>query len=410
MELFQALSLFRRRKFEDCAAKCTELLRKSPLDQAVWILKMRALTLQVYVDDIEAEEEGLAEGLLDNDTIASMPRPGTSLKNPGTVATGQAFRPRTQTEHLSLKALDLAVQATQACQYKDWWWKVQLGKCYYLLGLTRDAEQQFRSALRDCRTIDVVLRLVRVFIKLDQPLAALEQCKKGLECFPNDVSILTEMARIFEGMHNVAMSVKYYKTIAQEDASHVEAIATIGLHNFYNDQPEIALRYYRRLLQMGVYNAELFNNLGMCCFYAQQYDFTISCFERALSLATDENVADVWYSISHVAICLGDLMMASDSLKLAINADNKHAPSYNNLGVLEMKSGNVAMARTYFHAAANIANYMYEPHFNSSFLAYNTGDLQTSYISVQKALKAYPDHRDSKELLEKLQQYFTYMS
>lgn len=143
------------------------------------------------------------------------------------------------------QALDLAVQATQACQYKDWWWKVQLGKCYYTLGLVRDAEQQFRSALREFKTIELVLRLVRVYIKLDQPLAALELCKKGLEYFANDVSILTEMARIFEGMNNVTMSVKYYKMIAHEDASNTEAIASIGLHHFYNDQPEIALRYYR---------------------------------------------------------------------------------------------------------------------------------------------------------------------
>ncbi|OXU24111.1 hypothetical protein TSAR_010125 [Trichomalopsis sarcophagae] len=498
MELYLALSLFRRRKFEECASACTELLRKSPLDQAVWVLKMRALTLQVYVDDIEAEEDGIAESLLDNDTIASMPRPGTSLKNPGTALAGQGFRPRTQSgrpvtgvvrpatqsamdssqgmeqtlrtprtastarpitastgrsvrlgtasmltepggpfiqlsrlniskyasqpsiakplfeyiyyhEHDPRYALDLAVQATQACQYKDWWWKVQLGKCYYTLGLIRDAEQQFRSALRECKTIETVLRLVRVYVKLDQPLAALELCKKGLEYFPNDVSVLTEMARIFEGMDNVAMSVKYYKAIAHEDASHTEAIASIGLHHFYNDQPEIALRYYRRLLQMGVYNAELFNNLGLCCFYAQQYDFTISCFERALSLATDESIADVWYNISHIAICLGDLIMAMECLKLAIDADNRHAPSYNNLGVLEMRNGNAVAARIYFHAAASIANYSYEPHFNSSYLAYNSGDLQTSYISVQKALNAYPGHRDSRELFQKLQQYFTYM-
>lgn len=53
---------------------------------------------------------------------------------------------------------------------------------------------------------------------------------------------------------------------------------------------------------MGIYNAELFNNLGLCCFYAQQFDMTIPCFERALSLAKDEDVADVWYNISHIAI------------------------------------------------------------------------------------------------------------
>ena len=53
---------------------------------------------------------------------------------------------------------------------------------------------------------------------------------------------------------------------------------------------------------MGVYNAELFTNLGLCCFFAQQYDMTLNCFERALSLASDENMADVWYNIGHVAV------------------------------------------------------------------------------------------------------------
>lgn len=57
---------------------------------------MRALTLQVYVDDIESEEEGIAETLLDNYAISSMPRPGTSLKNPGTSYTGQGVRPKSQ--------------------------------------------------------------------------------------------------------------------------------------------------------------------------------------------------------------------------------------------------------------------------------------------------------------------------
>lgn len=71
---------------------------------------------------------------------------------------------------------------------------------------------------------------------------------------------------------------------------------------FLNSLNEI---HFRRLLQMGVFNAELFTNLGLCCFYAQQYDHTISCFERALILATEDNIADVWYNISHVAIVSG---------------------------------------------------------------------------------------------------------
>ncbi|XP_053977839.1 tetratricopeptide repeat protein 8 [Hylaeus volcanicus] len=496
MELFKALSFFSRGKYEECATICTDLLRKNPLDQAIWVLKMRALTLQVYVDDIEGEEEGIAESLLDNYTISSMPRPGTSLKNPGTSHIGQYLRPKTQSgrpltgvarpatqsamsqsveqtlrtprtamtarpitassgrsvrlgtasmltepggpfiqlsrlniskyankpsiakplfeyiyyhEHDVRYALDLAVQATQVCQYKDWWWKVQLGKCYYNLGLIRDAEQQFKSALKDCKSIETVLRLVRVYIRLDQPLAALDVCKKGLEYFPNDVNILTEMGRVFDGLNNASMSLKYYKIVAQEDASHTEAIASIGMHHFYNDQPELALRYYRRLLQMGVYNVELFNNLGLCCFYSQQYDHVISCFERALNLSTDENIADVWYNISHIALTVGDITMAEECLKLAIISDNRHALAYNNLGVIKIRNGNLTAARTYFHAAANIANFIYEPHFNSAFLAYDVGDLQTCYIAVQKSLSAYPAHCDSKILLKKLERYFSHM-
>lgn len=54
---------------------------------------------------------------------------------------------------------------------------------------------------------------------------------------------------------------------------------------------------------MGVYNCQLFNNLGLCCFYAQQYDMTLTSFERALFLAAnEEETADVWYNLGHVAV------------------------------------------------------------------------------------------------------------
>lgn len=55
---------------------------------------------------------------------------------------------------LFVQALDLAVEATKAAQFKDWWWKVQLAKCYFLLGLMRDAEQQLRSSLKQQATIE----------------------------------------------------------------------------------------------------------------------------------------------------------------------------------------------------------------------------------------------------------------
>lgn len=77
--LYLALSLFRRRHFDTCVEICTEILDKQPLDQAAYCLKMRAMTQRVYVDDIETEEFPETD-LLDDNVLASAPRPGTSLK------------------------------------------------------------------------------------------------------------------------------------------------------------------------------------------------------------------------------------------------------------------------------------------------------------------------------------------
>lgn len=41
------------------------------------------MTEMVYVDEVEVDEEGIAE-MLDENAVAQISRPGTSLKAPGT--------------------------------------------------------------------------------------------------------------------------------------------------------------------------------------------------------------------------------------------------------------------------------------------------------------------------------------
>lgn len=62
--------------------------------------------------------------------------------------------------------MELAVQATQACEFKDWWWKVQLAKCYIALNLIREAEQQLRSALKQHYHVETFVRLTRIYLRL----------------------------------------------------------------------------------------------------------------------------------------------------------------------------------------------------------------------------------------------------
>jgi tetratricopeptide repeat protein 8 len=37
-------------------------------------------------------------------------------------------------EHDSKHALELCADATEAAEFKNWYWKTMLGKCYYRLG------------------------------------------------------------------------------------------------------------------------------------------------------------------------------------------------------------------------------------------------------------------------------------
>ena len=281
--------------------QCTKILEKNPYDEQVWSLKTRALTEQVHVCEVEGEEEGIVDVVLDDNTIRAVPRPGTSLRTapvPDAAQGGasQAFRPSSQSgrplsgvsrpgsqagtpasmeaalrtprtsrtarpvsatsgrfvrlgtasmlsqsdgpfinlarlnigkysqqpqvakalfefifyhENSIREAMDLAAQALQATKYEDWFWKVALGKCYFRLGMMRDAEAQFKSAIKQQPMIATFLQLGKIYLRLDQPLAALEVYRTGLDNFSADVNLLVGVARIQAGSNNQTFSKNY---------------------------------------------------------------------------------------------------------------------------------------------------------------------------------------------------------
>ncbi|CAF0833690.1 unnamed protein product [Rotaria sordida] len=116
--LFQAISLFHRRQYESCVEITTRVLEKNPNDQVAWLLKMRALTEQLYVDETEIADEGLAD-MLDENAFHQTPMPGTSIRqataNPNTGLNGPspAMRPMTMSGRPITGMLRLNTQSTQ---------------------------------------------------------------------------------------------------------------------------------------------------------------------------------------------------------------------------------------------------------------------------------------------------------
>ncbi|KAM6392912.1 tetratricopeptide repeat protein 8 isoform 4-T4 [Pluvialis apricaria] len=410
--LFQAWSYFRRRKFRQCADVCSQLLERPPGEQepdseytvfqAAWSLKTRALTEMVYVDEIDMDQEGIAEMMLDENAIAQVARPGTSLKLPGTSQGGgpsPAVRPVTQSGRPITGFVRPSTQSGRPSTMEQ---AIKTPRT----ALTARPITSASGGYVRLGTASMLTNPDGPFIKLSRlNLAKYAQKPKLAKAlfeyiFHHENDVKNEM-------NNISSAAEYYKDVLKQDNTHVEAIACIGSNHFYSDQPEIALRFYRRLLQMGVYNCQLFNNLGLCCFYAQQYDMTLSSFERALFLAeNEEETADVWYNLGHVAVGIGDLNLAYQCFKLTLVNNNDYAEAYNNLAVLEMRKGHIEQARALLQTASSLAPHMYEPHFNFAILSEKVGDLQRSYTAAQKSEEAFPGHVDTQQLIKQLKQHF----
>jgi tetratricopeptide repeat protein 8 len=72
---------------------------------------------------------------------------------------------------------------------------VQLALSWLRLSQPRNAEKHFRLSIAMEPMLLAYVGLTKVYIKLDQPLAALDACEKGLGKFPSDVTLIIEMAR-----------------------------------------------------------------------------------------------------------------------------------------------------------------------------------------------------------------------
>ncbi|VDN24566.1 unnamed protein product [Gongylonema pulchrum] len=123
----------------------------------------------------------------------------------------------------------IAAIATKKADYIDWYWKNQVGKCYYRLGMFSDALKQFHSSLNNQKVVETygylakveiittsaatvqaafVLNHESIFIyhiiimqtynRIDQPLMATDQYNFGLQIFQNDITLLIGLARVQE--------------------------------------------------------------------------------------------------------------------------------------------------------------------------------------------------------------------
>ncbi|XP_055333607.1 tetratricopeptide repeat protein 8-like isoform X2 [Paramacrobiotus metropolitanus] len=184
-------------------------------------------------------------------------------------------------DHETSMGLQMANEGVQVDD-KDWWWHRARALCHYRLALYREAEKDIREAMKLQAHPEHFLYLAKIYAKIDLPIQAIETYKSGRLTFPMEPAMLIGAARILEDMDDLTNSSLYYRDALKIDAMNFEALACVGMENYYADQPELALRYYRRILQMGAHSPEVFINVGMCCFVSHQMDLWRNGIRQAM--------------------------------------------------------------------------------------------------------------------------------
>lgn len=247
------------------------------------------------------------------------------------------------------RVLGLTAWACIQADFKDWWWKARLGKCYYQLGmcrvlcclvvrccwsltwelgagLYRDAERQFRSANREQPMVVTTLELCKVYIKLDQPNTAVDTYTKATyvcllvhsvparlismslfgvpnrEVHHGDTSLLLGVARVYDMINDMEKGVQMWKQVGWGPLTRVVFWLCTALTVLCGMQ----------ILSFDASNVESIACLASHHFYTDQPEIALKHYRRLLQMGVQNT--ELWNNLglccfyaSQCVVCVVEL-------------------------------------------------------------------------------------------------------
>merc|ERR1712142_1409619 len=134
------------------------------------------------------------------------------------------------------ECLNLIVSAA-AHAPKDTFWTYYHGLSCLRLGMVRKAEELATEFVRENSLPQGALLLAATYRRLDQPLAARQALKVGIDHNPDNLLLLANCARLEEQRGSIPESEKIYDKILAVDPINREALCVLAASMFYKDEP-----------------------------------------------------------------------------------------------------------------------------------------------------------------------------
>ena len=101
-------------------------------------------------------------------------------------------------------ALTLAENANSYTNENDSYWKMAMALCNLRLGMIRKAEEYAIDFTKATKLPSGAILLSHIYRKLDQPVAAAKTLSKCIRKYPNDILLLSNLARL-DSLRNAFM-------------------------------------------------------------------------------------------------------------------------------------------------------------------------------------------------------------
>ena len=145
-----------------------------------------------------------------------------------------------------------------------------------------------------------------------------------------------------------------------------------------------------KLAEQHPQSTETLGIIGAVSFEVKDFDCAISCYQLAAKLIPDS--AETYFKIGIVFGPKGDLTAAKASFQktLDINPEHAHAHAHNNIGIMQLKMGELDAAFARASNALRLVSDHAEAHKNNWDICFERHDLKPAVDSYGRALELNP--------------------